>query len=60
MHLQENTVFDLGVNATGNVVQYALRHVTYTSANFEAAISNSLGGDAFTQNNDRGSWDIKW
>ena len=40
MHLQEKTYdLDLGV----------LYHETYASAKFEAATSNSLGGDAFTR-----------
>ena len=49
MHLQENTVFDLVVKVTQDVVQYALHHVTYAHANFEVATSNGLGEDAFTR-----------
>ena len=51
MHLQENTLFDLdlGVKITQNAAQYPLYHVTYTPAKFEAATSNSYGGDAFTR-----------
>ena len=49
MHLQENALFDLEVEVTQNVAQYPLHHVTYVSAKFEVAISNSLGGDAFTR-----------
>ena len=29
MHLQENTLFDLGVKVTRIVAQYPLHHVTY-------------------------------
>ena len=49
MHLQENTLYDLdiGVKVTHNVVQYLLHHVTYASAKFAVATSNSLGGDTF-------------
>ena len=35
MHLQENTIFDLGVKVTRNAVQYPLHHVTYVAAKFE-------------------------
>ena len=48
MHLQENTLFDLGVKVTGNVGQYPLYHVTYASVKFEVAMSKGLG-DAFTR-----------
>ena len=48
MHLQENTLFDR-VKVTQNVAQYPLHHETYPAAKFEAAMSNSLGGDAFTR-----------
>ena len=50
MHLQENTFFDLWAKDTQNVVQYPLHPVTYAPTKFEAATSNSLGGDAFTRN----------
>ena len=50
IHLQENTIFDLGVNVTRNVAQYPLHHVTYSTTNFEVATSNGLGGDTFTRN----------
>ena len=51
MHLQENTLFDLdlGVKVTQKVAQYPLHHVFYLGTKFEVAISNSLGGDAFTR-----------
>ena len=50
MHLYENTLFDLdlGVQVTQDVAQYPLHHVTYSDTKFEVAMSNSLGGDAFT------------
>ena len=37
MHLQENTLFDhdLWVNATRNVAQCPLHHVTYAPTEFE-------------------------
>ena len=50
MHLQVNTLFDLGVKVTQNDTQYPLHHVTYSGAKFEFARSNGLGGDAFTKN----------
>ena len=50
MHLQENTLFDLGVNVTRNVAQYHLHHVAYAATQFEVASSNGLGGDTFTRN----------
>ena len=43
MHFHENTLFDLGVKVTD-----PLHHVTYSDTKFEVAMSNSLGGDAFT------------
>ena len=43
MHLQENTVFDLGVKVTQDVAQYFLHYVTYAPAKFEFATSNGLG-----------------
>ena len=51
MYLHENTLFDLdfGVKVAQNIAQYSLHHVTYASAKFEVATSNSLGGDAFTR-----------
>ena len=49
MHLQENTVFDLGIKVTQDVAQYPLHHVTYTHVKFEVATSNGLGGDANTR-----------
>ena len=59
MHLQENTLYDLGlvVRVTQNVVGSRshkmlpsnLHFMTYTPANFEVATSNSLGEYAFTR-----------
>ena len=40
---------DLGVKVTQNIAQYPLHHVTYAPAEFEVAMSNGLGGDAFTR-----------
>ena len=50
MHLRENTLFDLdfGVKVIQDVAQCPLHHVTYSYTKFKVAISNSLGGDAFT------------
>ena len=39
----------LGVKVTQNVAQYPLHHVTYAHAKFEVAMSNGLGGNAFTR-----------
>ena len=50
MHLQENTLFDLGVKVTRNVAQYPLHHVIYASTKFEVATSNGLGEDTITRN----------
>ena len=49
MHLQENTLFDLGlgVKVTQNVAQYPLSHVAYSGTKIEVATSNDLGRDAF-------------
>ena len=53
MHLQENTLFDLGVkvtrnvaqyprhHVTQNVAQYPRHHVTYATAKFDFATSHS-------------------
>ena len=51
MHLQENTLYDLDlvVKVTQNVVQYPANHMTYASAKFVVATSNSLGEDGFTR-----------
>ena len=40
MHLQENTLFDLGVKVTQNIAQYTLHLVIYAPAKFEGAMSN--------------------
>ena len=52
MHLQEITLFDLdlGVKVTQNVAQYPLHRVTYLGTKFKVAMSNGLGGAAFTRN----------
>ena len=51
MHLQVNTLYDLDlvVKVTQNFVQYPVNHMTYASAKFEAATSNSLGEDGFAR-----------
>ena len=51
MHLQESTLhdLDLGVKETRNVAQYPPHHVIYPPRKFEVAVSNGLGGDAFTR-----------
>ena len=49
MHLQENSIFDLGVNVTRNVAQYPFHYVTYSATKFVVAKSNHLGGDTFTR-----------
>ena len=49
MHLQENSLFDLGVKITQKIAQYTLHHVTYSGTQFEVATSNGLGGDKFTR-----------
>ena len=42
MHLQENTLFDLGLGlkVTQNVAQYPRHHVTYAPAKFDIATSH--------------------
>ena len=55
MHLQESTLFHfftltLGQGQTRNVAQHLQHHMTYVPAKFEAAMSNGLGGNAFTRN----------
>ena len=57
MHLQENSIFDLGVKVTQNVAQYPLHHVTYSATKFEVATSYPLGGDTFTRNMTDGQTD---
>ena len=49
MHLQENSIFDLGVKVTQSVAQYHLHHVIYSATKFEVATSKGLRGDAFTR-----------
>ena len=48
MHVQENSIFDLGYKVKQNVAQYPLHHVTYSATKFEVAMSNHLG-DTFTR-----------
>ena len=52
MHLQENTLFDLGlgVKVTQNVTQYPLHHVIYAPTKFEVATFNGLREDTMTRN----------
>ena len=47
MHLQENTIFDLGAKVIRNIVMYPLHYATCVVAKFGAATSNTLG-DALT------------
>ena len=42
MHVQENTLFDLGVKVTIKIGQYPLHHVTYAPAKIEVATSNEV------------------
>ena len=49
MHLQEDSIFDLGVKVTLNVAYYPLHHVTYSATKFEVATYCRLGGDTFTR-----------
>ena len=39
----------LGQGQTRNVAQYHVHHMTYAPAKIEAAMSNGLGGNAFTR-----------
>ena len=50
MYLQEHIFFDLDlrVNVAQNIAKYPLHHVTYAPAKFEVAMSNVLGGYAFS------------
>ena len=48
MHLQEYSIFDLGVKVTLNVSLYPVHHVTSSDTKFEVATPNSLG-DTFTR-----------
>ena len=41
MHLQENTVFGLGVKVTQDVAKNHLHHVTFAPVKFEVAMPNS-------------------
>ena len=51
MDLQERTLYDLDlrVKVTQNVAQYCPHHVTFAPGNFEVAMSNGSGEDAFTR-----------
>ena len=49
MHLQEKHYLTFDLDLTCNVSQCPLCHVTYAAAKFEVAMSNGLGGDAFTR-----------
>ena len=49
MHIQENTLFNLGVKFKQNIAQYPQHHVTYSGTKFEVATSNGLGV-TFTSN----------
>ena len=51
MNLQQSKLYDLdlGVKVTQNVAKYHSHHVTYAPVNFEVAMSNGKGGDAFTR-----------
>ena len=40
---------DLGVEVSWNIAQYPLHYVTFATAKFEVAMSNSLWGDAFSR-----------
>ena len=40
MHLQENTLFDLGIKVIRNVAQYSRHHVTYAPAKFDVSTSH--------------------
>ena len=52
MHLQENTLLDLDheVKVTQKVAQFFLHYVIYAPTKFAVAMSNGLGGNAFTRN----------
>ena len=41
---------DFRSGTTQNVAQYPLHHMTYAPSKFEVAMSNGLGGNAFTRN----------
>ena len=47
MHLQEKNYPK--VRVTQNVTQYPFVHVAYAHAKFQVAMSNGLGGEAFTR-----------
>ena len=49
MDLQESTFYDLDLGVTQNVAQYRQHHVTYAPENFEVAMSNGSGENAFTR-----------
>ena len=51
MHFKANTLFDLCPwgKVAKNIAQFPLHHVTYAPGKFIVAMSNGLGGDAFTR-----------
>ena len=40
----------LGQGQAPNIAKYPLHHMTYAPAKFEVALSNGIGGNAFTRN----------
>ena len=54
MHLKKYIIslltLTLGQGQTRNAAPYPLHYMTYAPAKFEAAMSNGLGGNAFTRN----------
>ena len=49
IHLQEITLFDLGVKVIRYVAPCPLHYVTFAPTKFEVTTSKGLGGDAFTR-----------
>ena len=49
-HIISLFTLTLGHGQTRSVAQYPLHNMTYAPAKFEAAMSNDLGGNAFTRN----------
>ena len=49
MHIQKNTLYELGVKDRYDVSQYPPHHINDTPAKFEVAASNSLVENAFTR-----------
>ena len=50
MYIISLLTLTLGQGQTRNVAQYPLHHMTYAPAKSETAMSNGLGGNAFTRN----------